>query len=170
MKEIIDEKTYDTNLAFLIGSYTYEPDEFFKDPFPETESLYQIHTGDFFLYCEKETSFGFGDKKEKIYPLIYEEASDWAKKHLKAEKYFEVFGMSDNKKQNDNTMTITLSESTALFLQQAAEKTGMSIDAYVDNALHLISQNELQQNKQTKSKRKNNGFGFSDDTWQSPFR
>lgn len=137
MNKIIRGKRYDTETAkeLAVESWSY-PNNF--DWWQET--LYQKRTGEFFLHGEgganskyaeaiEQNCWGSG---EKIIPLSYEEAQEWAEKYLDADEYEKIFG-----KIQDGSTVISLSisnEANAKLKRMATEK-GISASALVEKML-----------------------------------
>lgn len=100
MKKIINGKVYDTDTAHKLGSDSYSnPGDFHY----WCEALYQKRTGEFFLHGEggamsryavavDQSSWSGG---ERIMPLNFKAAQEWAEKHLSAEAYEAAFGLPD---------------------------------------------------------------------------
>ncbi len=128
MKKIINGKRYDTETAKLIGSDGYSNPSDFNY---WSEDLYQKKTGEFFLYGEGGARTQYAQAidlnswcgGERIMPLSYDEAREWAKKHLDADTYKEVFGpvAEDDSKR---ALNLSLPASTADTLKRMAAETG----------------------------------------------
>ena len=128
MKKIINRKRYDTETAKLIGSYGYSNPSDFNY---WSEDLYQKKTGEFFLYGEGGARTQYAQAidlnswcgGERIMPLSYDEAREWAEKHLDADTYKEVFGpvAEDYSKR---ALNLSLPASTADTLKRMAAETG----------------------------------------------
>lgn len=139
MKKIIKGKLYDTETARELGSDSYSNQSDFHY---WSEILYQKRTGEFFLYGEGgaatkyaeavgQNSWGGG---ERIMPLSYSEAQEWAEKHLDGDAYIEIF---DEPAEDDSRQTITLSLSSSAVAKakQAAAKAGLSLSAYFETLI-----------------------------------
>ena len=138
MKKIINKKLYDTDTAKNLGAdgNGYNGNDFNC----VNETLYRKRTGEYFLHGEGGARSRYASRVgnmwgwgEQIIPLTYDEAQDWAGKHLTADEYAEIFGMPDEGDDSKTVLTITLPTTKAAALRQAAEKAGMSIGAYIDS-------------------------------------
>lgn len=97
MKKIIEGRRYDTENAQQVAKYVHSyPSEF--DYYIET--LYRKRRGEFFLhgyghaaspYCEWVDS-STRSAGERIVPLSYDAAREWAERHLDADEYEAIFG------------------------------------------------------------------------------
>ena len=139
MKKIINGKVYDTSSAKEIGHYENGlPTDF--DYIEEV--LYRKRTGEFFLHgfggarTKYATSIGGNSwaSGEKILPVSYEEARQWAEEHLDAETYEAAFGAVI---EDDSKTTINLSLPVSLVeqLKRDSSKAGMGLSAYVEQLL-----------------------------------
>lgn len=138
MKKIINRKLYDTATAAEIGrdGNGYNTSDFNC----VLETLYRKRTGEYFLHGEGGARSRYASREgnmwgwgQQIIPLTYDEAQDWAEKHLTADEYAEAFGMPDEGDDSKTVITITLPAQKAAALRQAAEKSGMSLGAYIDS-------------------------------------
>lgn len=97
MKKVIRNKVYDTDTAQKLGEW--DNGHYTNDFGYCAETLYRKRTGEFFIHGEGHAmskyashsgnSSGWG---EKIIPLTYDEARQWAEKHLDADDYISIFG------------------------------------------------------------------------------
>lgn len=139
MKKILNGKVYDTTSAKEVGCYNNGlPTDF---NYIE-EVLYRKRTGEFFLHgsggtrTKYATSLGGNSWSggEKILPISYEEARQWAEAHIDADAYEAAFGVIEE----DNTKTtINLSLPVCLVerLKRDSSKAGMGLSAYVEHLL-----------------------------------
>ena len=129
MKKIINNKVYDTETAVYIGTASYShPGDFHH----WEESLYRKRTGEFFLHGEGgamtryavqvETNSWTGG--EKIIPMTYQQAREWAEDHLEADNYIEVFGTPQEEDDGKEQILLRLSNSAARKLRQMCSETG----------------------------------------------
>lgn len=130
MKKIINGKVYDTEKAKKVASWysSYARNDFHY----YEEELYQKKTGEFFLHGEGNASSPYsrscGQNEwcsgEKIEPLTYKEAQEWAEKHLDGDEYCEIFGEPDEDAE-DVMLGIRVSAAAAAKLKAEAAKLGI---------------------------------------------
>lgn len=130
MKRIICGKRYDTNTAKEIGcdGYSNRGDFSFWE-----ETLYQKRTGEFFLHGVGGPASKYAESVgqnqwtggEKIIPLKFEKAREWAEKHLEADAYEDIFGPVE---EDDSRRLISLSLPTTAVetLKRLAAESGKS--------------------------------------------
>lgn len=119
MKKIINGRRYDTETAQQVAEYQHSyPSEF--DYYVET--LYRKKGGEFFLhgyghaaspYCEWVDS-STRSAGERLMPMSYSEAQEWAEKHLDADEYEAIFG----EVEEDGTRTVLPVSLTTAQLEQ----------------------------------------------------
>ena len=97
MKKIINGRKYDTETAREIASYSNELP--CTDLYYFSETLYQKHTKEFFVYghggaASKYAEICFDGRTggETIIPLSLDEAKDWVSSHSTTEIYETLFG------------------------------------------------------------------------------
>lgn len=103
MKKIIDGRRYDTETATLIGDYSNGGS--WRDFGHVEESLYRKRTGEYFLAGKggpqtkyaKAVDANSWTRGEKVIPLTYEGAREWAEMRLDADKYEAEFTVIDDK-------------------------------------------------------------------------
>lgn len=130
MKKIICGKRYDTNTAKEIGCDSYSNPRDFEH---WSEELYQKRTGEFFLYGKGGPMSKYAEITgqsewaggEKIIPLSFDKARDWAEKHLGGDEYEEIFGPVE---EDDSRRLISLSLPTTAVetLKRLAAESGKS--------------------------------------------
>lgn len=140
MKKIINGKVYDTDTAHRCGEY--EPNPYKNDFHWYIEKLYQKKTGEFFLYGQGNAaskysrSCGLNEWSggEKIIPLSYDSAREWAEQHLDGDDYIAIFG---EPVEDDNKTRLNLYISTALAakLKTEAAKQNISIGDYLETII-----------------------------------
>lgn len=130
MKKIIRNKAYDTDTAQKLGEW--DNGHYTSDFQYCAETLYRKRTGEYFLHGEGHAMSKYashsGDSSgwgEKIIPLIYEEAQNWAEEHLDADDYISIFG----EPEEDDSLTalnLTLSASAVSKFRLAAQRQQIS--------------------------------------------
>lgn len=137
MKKIINSKVYDTATAKKVASWysSYARNDFHY----YEEELYQKKTGEFFLYGEGNAASPYSKScgqnewcgGEKIVPLTYKEAQEWAEKRLDGEDYCAIFGEPDEDSE-DVTLCIRVSAAAAAKLKREASKNGITQAAQLE--------------------------------------
>ena len=134
MKKIINGKLYDTETAKLLGSDSYPGGP--RDFHYWCEELYQKRTGEFFLYGEGGPMSRYAQScgqnewsgGEKIIPLNYKAAAEWAEEHLDADDYQKIFG-EISEDGDDVLISISLPAKTNAKLRRMAAEAGISLTA-----------------------------------------
>ena len=132
MKKIISGKLYDTDTARELGVDAYSNP---RDFHYWCEALYKKRTGEFFLhgrggpaskYAEScgQNSWSGG---EKIIPLTYKSAQQWAEEHLDASDYQKIFG--DVTEGDDVYISAKLPAAIDAKLRRLAAESGASMTA-----------------------------------------
>lgn len=139
MKKIIEGRLYDTEKAKELGCDSYSSR---RDFHYWVETLYQKRTGEFFVYGEGGPASKYAESVglnewsggERIMPLSYEEAQEWAENHLSGDEYIGIFGEPE---EDDAKQKITLSLSVAAIAKakQKAAKAGITLSAYIENLI-----------------------------------
>lgn len=137
MKKIINGKVYDTEKAKKVASWysSYARNDFHY----YEEELYKKKTGEFFLYGEGNAASPYsrscGQNEwcggDKIVPLTFKEAQEWAEKHLDGDDYCDIFGEPDEDAE-DVTLGIAVSAEVAAKLRRAAAENGISQRAQLE--------------------------------------
>lgn len=133
MKKIINRKLYDTETAQEIAFRSNGGS--WSDFSHLEETLYRKKTGEFFLhgeggpmtcYCE-HTGPNYVSGGEQIIPMTYDEAADWAERHMDADAYQAVFGEITEDGDADQPFNCRLPASTIEQLRRGSSKRGTSI-------------------------------------------
>lgn len=138
MKKVIGGKLYNTETAKKLADY--ESPCFSTDFHYFSESLYQKRTGEFFLAGAgnalskySEIYGGESHAGERIVPLTYSQAQQWAEDNLEADEYSKLFGESeDNSKQ---AVTYSISAAAAQRVKREATKLGISGSEFVERLI-----------------------------------
>lgn len=137
MKKIINGKVYDTNTAQRVGYWSNNLT--YRDFSWCEETLYRKKTGEYFLHGEGgpasryaeavgTNSWGSG---ERIMPLTYKEASEWAEKHLDGDEYEQIFG-AVSEDDTRKTVAYSLSVSAVEALRRMSEEQGKPASEILD--------------------------------------
>lgn len=142
MKKIIGGKLYNTDTARLVGEWSNAGD--WRDFGHMEEALYQKKTGEFFLHGEGGPASKYAEQTgqnswtggEKIIPLSYETARQWAEDHLTAEQYQATFGevVEDDSR---TTLLLSLPVATVKKIKRNAAQAGLTVSAYVESKIKL---------------------------------
>lgn len=137
MKKIINGKVYDTETAKKVASWYSDYGR--TDFHYYEESLYRKKTGEFFLYGDGNAASPYSRRcgqnewcgGEKIVPLTFAEAQEWAEKHLDGDEYCAIFGEPD---ENGEAVTlgIQVSAAAAAKLKREAAKNGITQSAQLE--------------------------------------
>jgi hypothetical protein len=130
MKKVIRNKVYDTDTAQLLGDWD---NGYYTSDFQYcAEALYRKRTGEYFLHGaghamskyagHSGNSSGWG---EKITPLTYEEAREWAEAHLDADDYISIFG-EPAEDDSVTALNLTLSSASVAKFKAAAQQQQIS--------------------------------------------
>lgn len=139
MKKIINGRLYDTETAKELGSDSYSNRSDFHY---WEETLYQKRTGEFFLHGEggpaskyaKTVGLNEWSGGERIMPLSYTEAQEWAEKHLDGDTYIEIFGAPEED-ESKQKITLSLSAAAIAKAKQEAAKAGITFSAYIESLI-----------------------------------
>ena len=145
MKKIINGKVYDTEKATMLN---YWENSFSgRDFWWCREELYGKRTGEFFLYGkggpQSRYSVSQGNNAwsggERITPLTYEAAQQWAEEHLDGDEYESIFGevVEDGSK---TPLNLTVSKTAVEIGRREAAKRGVSLSALVEELLSTFSE------------------------------
>lgn len=137
MKIIINGKIYDTDTAKELAGWANEGG--WRDFRHMEETLYRKKTGELFLhgaggpmtkYAEPTGQNGWRGG-ERIMPMTFDEARQWAEEKLSADEYEKIFGevTEDDSRQQ---ICLSLSASTIETLRRRAAELGLTVSAYVD--------------------------------------
>ncbi len=137
MKKIINGKVYDTDTAKEQGSWGNGGT--WRDFNHMEETLYRKKTGEFFLHGEGgpmtkyaqpagQNSWSGGDR---IMPMSYAEAREWAEEHLEAEEYEAIFG-AVTEDESRVQVCYSLSAATVEIIKRKAAELGISASAYIE--------------------------------------
>ena len=142
MKKIINGKAYDTDTATRLGAWWSSQDV--RDWHHVEETLYRKRTGEHFLHgyggpmskyarAEGQNSWSGG---ERIMPMSYDEAREWAEKHLTADEYEEIFGeIVEDDGAGKQVISISVSPAKWENAKREAARRGIGISEYIESLL-----------------------------------
>ena len=140
MKKIINGKVYDTEKAKQVASYSNAGS--WRDFQHYEETLYLKRTGEYFLFGEGGPMTRYARSEgqnswtggERIEPLTYAAAKEWAEEHLTASEYESIFGEVEEDDSKVLT-TFNLTRATVEKLRRESQERGMSLSALVEEKL-----------------------------------
>ena len=137
MKKIINGKVYDTATAQCVGEWSNPYTR--RDFNWVEETLYRKRTGEFFIFGEggprsqyaKEVGMRQWSNGERIMPLTWDEAREWAEEKLSADEYEQAFG-EVTEDDSRETMSLSLPRSMAETIRRRASQSGTYPSAYIE--------------------------------------
>lgn len=136
MKKIINGKLYDTDTAKQVGSNYYGEGP--RDFRHYSETLYRKRTGEYFLYGEGGPMSRYAESigqnqwsgSEKIIPMDYKAATEWAEKNMDADEYQAEFGDVSEECERV-TLSISVDAAVADRIRKAAAEAGTTVSALI---------------------------------------
>nr|DAZ19094.1 MAG TPA: putative endoribonuclease [Caudoviricetes sp.] len=153
MRKIIDNRKYDTETARKLAEVSHGAQSDFKH---YEETLYVKRTGEHFLYgyghaaskyAEYVDGGGWG-AGERIIPLTYAEAREWAERELDADEYEEIFGEVPEGDDGSVTVSLRIKASTRELLRRMASESGRAQGEILDEIVSRASRDENQEENQ----------------------
>lgn len=140
MKKIIEGRVYNTETAKLLGEYSYSNR---TDINYFSEKLYRTKSGAYFLYGEggpasrysKQVGQNRWTGGEEIRAMSPQGARAWAKEHLDADKYAEIFGEPEDASDERVPLNLTISAAARTKLERMREDTGKSMSQIVEDMI-----------------------------------
>ncbi len=142
MKKIINGKVYDTDKAKELGTYANAGS--WRDFSHLEETLYRKKTGEYFLHGEggpatkyaKAVDQNSWSGGERIMPMTYDEAREWAEEHLEADEYEAIFGeIVEDDGAGKQVVSISVSPAKWEQAKRKAAQAGMGISEYIESLL-----------------------------------
>lgn len=141
MRKILSNRVYDTETAKELAHWNngLSPNDFNCC----RETLYIKRTGEFFIHGEGHGFTKYADHYpgggycwgEKIVPLEYDEAREWAESKLYAEDYEEIFGTPEEDKEDRKRLSTWVSPALFDRLNRERARRGVPIQDMVIEAL-----------------------------------
>ena len=143
MRKIISNKVYDTERAKELGRWQNSEDP--RDFGWVSETLYRKKNGEYFIHGEggPATSYAarsFGDNwtsGERIIPMTYDVAAEWAQKNLQAEEYEKIFGAVQDDMVH-RYVTYWLTTSAAEKLRRKADQEGVQVSEMLERMINHL--------------------------------
>lgn len=140
MRKIINNKVYDTATATWIGSSDNGHE--YNDLAYSGETLYRKRTWEYFLHGEGGPMTSYAVRtgsnswigSERITPISYAAARQWAEDHLSADAYEAEFG-AVTEDDSQTTLNLSLRADTVDALRRAAAEAGVPVSAYAEQLL-----------------------------------
>ena len=142
MKKIINGRVYDTTKAKELGTYANAGN--WRDFSHLEETLYRKKTGEYFLHGEGGAMTRYAEATgqnswsggERIMPMTYDEAREWAEKHLEAEEHEAIFGeIVEDDGAGKQVVSISVSPAKWENAKREAAKRGVGISEYIESLL-----------------------------------
>lgn len=142
MKKIINGRVYDTEKAKELGTYANYGS--WSDFSHLEETLYRKKTGEYFLLGEggpatkyaKPVDVNSWSGGERIMPMSYDEAREWAEKHLDADEYEAIFGeIVEDDGAGKQVVSISVNPSKWEQAKREAARRGIGISEYIESLL-----------------------------------
>lgn len=142
MKKIINGKTYSTDTAKAVGEYTNGIGS--RDFSRFDECLYRKKTGEYFLYGEggPMTRYAVASGSNswsggsRIMPMSYDEAKDWAEKHLTPEEFEAEFGeVDEGPDDGKRVVSIYVNATKWDAAKREAARRGIGISEYIESLI-----------------------------------
>lgn len=140
MKKIINGKVYDTEKAKQVASYSNAGS--WRDFQHYEETLYLKKTGEYFLFGEGGPMTRYARSEgqnswtggERIEPLTYAAAKEWAEEHLDGDEYEAIFG-EVVEEEGKEVVTWSLPSALVAKLRREAQEEGVTVGAIVEKKL-----------------------------------
>ena len=142
MKKIINGRVYDTEKAKELGTYANAGS--WRDFSHLEETLYRKKTGEYFLFGEGGPATKYAEAEGqnswtggcRIMPMTYDEAREWAEKHLEAEGYEAIFGeIVEDEDAAKQVVSISVSPAKWEAAKREAARRGIGISEYIESLI-----------------------------------
>lgn len=142
MKKIINGRVYDTTKAKELGTYANAGN--WRDFSHLEETLYRKKTGEYFLHGEGGAMTRYAEATgqnswsggERIMPMTYDEAREWAEEHLTADEYEAIFGeIVEDADAAKQVVSISVNPAKWEAAKRKAAQMGVGISEYIESLL-----------------------------------
>jgi len=138
MKKVIKNAVYNTDTAKQLGSmdngYPINDFHYFE------ETLYRTQSGKYFLYGHGGALSRYGEwhgnsgrSSEKIMPMSYEDASEWAQENLDGDEYIEIFG--DPEGGDKAQLNVTISKNARNKLDELRDASNLTLSTIIERLI-----------------------------------
>ena len=142
MKKIINGKVYNTDTAIKIAEY--ESGSVTDGLHYYTETLYRKKTGEYFIHGEGGAATIYGEQTsydrrlggERIYPISFDKATEWAEKHMDADAYIKEFGIVDD--DSKIVYAFNLTQTSLDKLRKTAQRQETSMSALIEGWIQSL--------------------------------
>lgn len=144
MRKIIKGKMYDTDTAKAVG----EHEESYPSEFDYVcETLYRKKTGEYFIHGEGNAASRYAKScgqsnwgpGQRIMPITYERARQWAEDNLEAEDYEAEFGEVAEDDSQVQLSCMVSAQAMAL-IRRKSQQDGMTIAAVVETLAQSLAE------------------------------
>lgn len=149
MKKIINDRKYDTDTAHMVGEWANM--EYITDFAYCHEILYRKRNGEYFLYGEGGATSKYAESAgqnqwqggERIIPLDYAHAQEWAEENLDADGYETEFGeVSEDGNGEAVAVTVRIDQTAKRQLDQLVAKTGKTRGEVMSAAIAAMAKRQ----------------------------
>ena len=140
MKKVINQKRYDTDTAKKMASIDNGCPA--NDLNYWEETLYRKTTGEFFLHGAGGANTKYADRVgvsgwrggERLMPLAYHDAQEWAETNLSGDEYEEIFGAVSEDGERI-TISLSLQKVTVETLKRKAAQAEKGLSEFVTDLI-----------------------------------
>ena len=137
MKKIINKRLYDTETAKKLAEASSNLSVSDFNYWEET--LYRKKNGEFFIHGHggpmsryaTVTGTNSWSGGERIIPMSYKNAQQWAEEKISPDQYIELFGDPESESDETESMYITIPKSIAKKIRQEASQNGTTISSTI---------------------------------------
>lgn len=142
MKRIIEGRTYNTETATQLGSWsTLNDPNYPPEPYQEAGgALYQTRHGAYFAVSFDENREAWEDGHEKLTPLDPQQAQRWAEEHCSTEDIERLFGEQPEAGDAEAKLTLRMPETLRKRLAGLADARKQSLNAWIVRCLETCAE------------------------------
>lgn len=144
MKRIINGRKYDTDTARYVGMW--DNGEEYGELGYERSELYRKRNGEYFVMFEGGANTRYARQDglngwtggSAIQPMEFEDAREWAERHLKVDEYEAEFGEAPEGDDDLVAVTFRITEGARSILQREASRTWETQSAIIERAVRNL--------------------------------